>query len=169
MSCGLIEVAVEEIKTLVVRVTAAAYVTEGPLADASRNVTSVLQQRSDSSGTFGQNMHIVAGDRGMSGVLAGKKDQTRWAAYRVTGIMIGETQPLFGHLIESWRLDLFLAIAAQVSVAKIIGHNVYDIGFAGRRMERSEQEERKDKADELFHWTMAFRVSQANCAWFPHG
>lgn len=59
----------------------------------------------------------------MPGVQAGQKGGARRCADRAAGVGMRESKPLGGKPVEMQRGDLLLAIAAQMTVAEIIGHN----------------------------------------------
>ena len=90
MSSPLVQVTVEEIEALVVRVTCSANVTECPLADAARYVTGLLQQGGHGLGSLGKHMHVVAGNRRVSRVFARKEHEASRSANGVSGVMVGE-------------------------------------------------------------------------------
>ena len=82
-------------------------------------------------------MHVVAGDRGVPGVLAREKDQASRSANGVSRIVIGEAEAFLRHTIQSRRLDLLLSIASQVAVTKVVGHDVNNVRFARRGVENA--------------------------------
>ena len=61
---------------------------------------------------------------------AGEQSHAGWRADRCTGMEIRETYPIFGELIEYRGFDRWVAIAAKVLIAKVIGHDQDHIGFA---------------------------------------
>ena len=44
--------------------------------------------------------------------------------------MLGEADALLRHAIEAGRADEFLAVAAEVTVAEIVGEEIDDVGWA---------------------------------------
>ena len=42
----------------------------------------------------------------------------------MTSVVIGETKSLFCHLINAWGPHHFLAVAAEITVAEIVGEDV---------------------------------------------
>ena len=90
MSSALVQVTVEEIKALVVRVACSANVAERPLADAARHVTGLLQQGGHGLGSLGKHMHVVAGNRRVSRVFACKEHEASWSAHGVSGVVVGK-------------------------------------------------------------------------------
>ena len=104
---------------------------QGPFPDPPGFVTGFLEKRSNGDGALGKDMHVVTRDGGMSGVLAGKKNQSGWPANGVPGIVVSEAQALFGHTVEARGLDYFLPVATQISIAQIVAHDVDQVGFFG--------------------------------------
>lgn len=48
-------------------------------------------------------------------------------ADRTSGIGIGEAHPLRSHTVDAGRLDEPLTIAAQIAVAHVVTHYIYNI------------------------------------------
>jgi hypothetical protein len=51
----------------------------------------------------------------------------RRSAERTTAVEVGEARPLAGHLVKPRRLELRVAITAEVAVAEIVGINDDDV------------------------------------------
>ena len=116
MGSSLIQVTIEEIEALIVRMPAGAYVPKGPLAGSAGHVAGCLEKGSHGFRAFGQNMHVVACNRCVSRMFPSQENQARRTADGVTRIVIRETQPFLRHAVQSGSLDLFLPIASQVAV-----------------------------------------------------
>lgn len=127
---------------------------QGPFPDTPGFVTGLLEERGHGDGALGEDMHVVARDGRVGGVLAGKKNQAGWTANGMPGIMVGEAQPFFGHAVEAWGLDYFLPIATQVSVAQIVAHDVDQVGFRiglGQAELSPKEEHGQNEQGELIH------------------
>ena len=64
----------------------------------------------------------------MAPVGAGHEATSRRCANTTAGICLSKAKALFGELVDVGGLDLLLPVAAQVSVAEIIGHDEDDVG-----------------------------------------
>ena len=68
--------------------------------------------------------------------------------------MVGKQESLFRHFVDVGRLDDFLTIAAQISIAEIVRDDVNDIGFIIRfslAYGGGHKECRVHKKEEQFH------------------
>ena len=90
MGFALIEVAVKEIKALFVGMSGRTEMTQSPLPDSSGFVTGLLEQGGYGDRAFGQDVSVIACNGGVSGVLAGEKNQAGGSAYGVPGVVVGE-------------------------------------------------------------------------------
>ena len=62
-------------------------------------------------------------------VLPRQQGGARRRAHRSVGVEIRERHSLGGHSIEVGRFVVFVAVAANVTVTKIVGHDQYEIRF----------------------------------------
>ena len=74
----------------------------------------------------------VAADRGMAGVVAGHQATARRGADGAAGVALREAHALRGQAVEVRRLDLLLAVAAEVAIAQVVGQDENDVGRSGR-------------------------------------
>ena len=65
--------------------------------------------------------------------------------------MVREAKAFVRHAVQSGRLDLFLPIASQVAVPQVVGHDINDVWFAWRGMERAKQDKGKGKGYDFLH------------------
>jgi hypothetical protein len=80
----------------------------------------------------------VAAHAGAAVVLAGHEHAARGRADGGAGVEVGEAQALRGHAVEVGRGDDLLAVAAEIAVAEVIGHDPDEVGLRseGRRRKR---------------------------------
>ena len=79
---ALIEVTVKEIKALFVGMSGRTEMTQSPFADSSRFIAGFLEQGGYGNGSFGQDVHVVASDGGVGGVLADQVNEGAKAGKR---------------------------------------------------------------------------------------
>jgi hypothetical protein len=82
----------------------------------------------------------------MPDVLTQPEDQPGRTADRVTRVVVGESHSFSGHSIDVRSLDLLLPVAAEVSIAEVVGHDVDDVRarFGAGRKEWCNQEKGED-------------------------
>ena len=79
---------------------------------------------------------------GVAGVLSFEKATAGGCAHGAAGVVLGEADSFRGHPVEVGGLDDFLAVATEISVAKVIGKDVDNVGTgSGNKRERGEQNE----------------------------
>ena len=64
---------------------------------------------------------LVAADGGVAGVQAGDEGRAGRGADRCAGVVAGENHSVCGESVDVGRPELLLAVAAQVSVAEVVG------------------------------------------------
>ena len=62
-------------------------------------------------------------------VLSGQQSRARRRAHWTIGVKIREFHPFGGHRIEVGRSVVLVAIATNVTITKIVGHNQYEVRF----------------------------------------
>src|SRR5687767_5491946 len=70
---------------------------------------------------------LVVADRGVTEVLAGHQRAARRRAYRRAGVELREPHSFGGELVEVRRLDVTLAIAAELAEAEIVADDQDDV------------------------------------------
>jgi len=153
MCVDLVQVAVEMIEALFVRqpTCRAAHIAQSPFATEGRLVAGFLHHfgNGDVPIAKGLDFHSSAGvaaNERMTRMLAGHQDATRRSTNGGTSIELRELQSLTSHLVQPWRLDLALSVAAQITIAQIVGHDPNDVGLrsvdsSGRETNRQTSEE----------------------------
>ena len=74
----------------------------------------------------------------------------RRCANRTARVGLGEAQPLRRQLVDVRRGDVFSAVAAEVTVAEIIGQDEDDVGLVGAKSNRRRE---KEGGEEEFHFS----------------
>ena len=65
----------------------------------------------------------------MACIETSHQNAARRSTYSRAGIEISKPHPVLSESINMWGLDKLLTIAAQVTIAKVICHDVYDVRF----------------------------------------
>ena len=129
---GLVEVAHELVEALLPRHAVRADVSEAPLAEAARRVALLLEQLRDGH-VLREDRHAagVRANRGVSHVHPGHQDAPRGSANGAARIGVREDHALGRHAIDVRSEDLVLAVAAELAVAEVVGHDEHDVWRAG--------------------------------------
>ena len=131
----LAQIAVEIVKTLLVRHAFVAGHPQPPLADQARGIAGAAEHFGDGHILVSQHLGPgvlrprIAADAGVPRVQAGHQHAAGQGADGGPRIELREPQPLGGHAVEVGRLNDLLAIAAQVPVAQVVGKDEYDVWY----------------------------------------
>src|SRR4051812_12110646 len=87
------------------------------------------------------------------GEPSGREGHAARRTDRTADIKLIEFGPLTRELVKVWRIDQFVAVAAQISPAPIVGQNEDDVGraFGGGDGAAKSASEGKEKEGEVFH------------------
>ena len=156
VSVDLIEVAVEVVETLTEGMAFLSDLSQSPLSDEGSGVTRLLEGLGHGEVLFAQALsgHVsarVSADVSMAHVLAGHEDAPGRRADRAPRVEAGEFHALAGHAVETGGLDQFLAEAAEIPVAEVVGHDEDQVGLGGG--EGGSREEDEDKEELAGHST----------------
>src|SRR5262249_7858019 len=137
VSMLLIEIAEEGIESAGVRNTSCGRAAKSPFPEDRRLVTGALQKirYCDFSWANTGLGFLVAANRGVAGMQSGHQGAARGRAHGTAGIGLCESHSLSGDPIEIRCGDLFLSVAAEIAVSKIVGKDEKNIG--SRRNRRS--------------------------------
>src|SRR5262249_15136963 len=117
----LVEVAEEVVKPLAVGDAGAARLPQTPLADETRAVAGPLEHLGH-GGVLGPQRHQrVAANLGVPGVPARHQTTAGWRADGAAGVALRESNTVGGELVEVWRQNLLLPVAAEIAVPQIVG------------------------------------------------
>jgi len=147
MCLSLANVAVEVVKALFLRVSGGVDDAKAPFAECAGGIAGVLENTCDCLGAFFQrplacnrgaedpscvtsNLYVVA-NLGAAAVQARHEDATGWGTDGVSAVVLSEFHSFGGEAVNIGGLDFFLAVAAQVRVAEIVGDDVDDVGLSG--------------------------------------
>src|SRR5262245_40342752 len=120
MRADLIQVAEEVVEALAVRDAGRVDLAEAPFADEAGAVANPFEHFGDRGVLGPQRDKSVAADVSMAGVFAGHQTAARRGTNRTAGVALREAHTLGGQAIEVRRLNLLLAVAADIAVALII-------------------------------------------------
>src|SRR5262245_16952871 len=128
---------------------------QAPLANKARHITERLEQTGDGDVLLAQRDKRVAADGAVAGVLAGHEGAAAGSADGAAGVKLRELHPRGGQLVDVRRLDLVLAIAAEVAIAQIVGKDEDDVrlAFLARRARRDGDEPASDhqRQEQTYH------------------
>lgn len=122
---------------------------ETPFSKRSRRVSRETKELGEDEGFRGKRGSILT-PRNISPEVAfprvkpGHEDGAGGAADGVSRVVLGETKALRSQTIDVRRLQFFLAIAGEISVAEVVCEDVDDVG-GGVSAEREEQEMEADE------------------------
>ena len=94
------------------------------------------RRNSDDGGAGGDG--LLEADREAVLIAAGEEGGARGGTDAAVGVGLGETDALGGEPVEVGRLVVAAAIAGEVGVAEVVGHDEEDVG-PGRGAERSKE------------------------------
>lgn len=156
MGITLAIVAVEAVETLTDGRAGGVGGPEPPFSKSSGSITGGLECFSDGNGfssdrpLSGKKAAIlgvaIISDFGMTEVTAGEEDAACGGADGGSSVVMGEAHTVFGELVEVRSLDFFLPVAADFSVAEIVGENENDVRFLSGL-----ETGREEKGKEHFH------------------
>ena len=138
---GLVEVAEEIIKALVVRRGRAVLVAEAPFTDERGVIAGLFEQAGDGAVLGFQPDLGIAADGGVAGVLAGHEHAARRRADGGAGVELREAQALRRQPVDVRCGDLLLPVAPEVAVAEIVGEDEDDVGPRIRGGQRAHHEQ----------------------------
>lgn len=95
---------------------------------------------SDSEFVFGDGEFAVATDGGVAVVFACHEGATGRVANGGAGVVAGEADAVGGELVDVWGGEIFLTVGGDVVVTQVIGDDVDDVGFRGKRGDEEEAE-----------------------------
>ena len=139
----LAEVAIEVVEALAFGRAAGARAAQAPLAVARGPVPEVAQALGEGDLPVGERplslglvrappaVLPVRAHLGVAGVLAREEDAARRGADRRAGVPVGEPDTALGDGVDARRLDVLLAVAAELAGAQVIHEDDHDVG-AGR-------------------------------------
>ena len=131
---ALVEVAEEFVEALICGDSVGlAGEAEAPLAEEAGGVAGLVKNFGDGDVVLEQAFAVtlvgVAADAGVAGVEPLHEAGPRRRADRVAGVGVGEAHALAGEAVDVRSEDLFLAVAAKVAPAEIIGEDEDDVGL----------------------------------------
>ena len=75
----------------------------------------------------------------VTGMEARHENTAGGSANRRSGVAVGEEETLFGHTVDVGCHDVLRAVAAEIGIALVIGHDEDDVGRGGARGSQSEE------------------------------
>src|SRR4029450_647909 len=133
----LVEKAKGGVESLLVGHPRRARLALAPFADDPGAIAALAQHFGDRH-FLGAERHIafgqaaVAADPRMTGVLAGQERRARRRTHRAAAVVLREPGPLTRELVDRRRLELRLAVGAEIAVAESGGLNQQNVRGAAR-------------------------------------
>ncbi len=124
---------------------------QAPFAERPGGVAGVFEQPGEGGHRRIERRHAVlvavAPAVDAAGVLAGHQVGPRRGTDRITRVMIGKPYPLGRQAVDVGRLQLLLAVTAEVPVAQVVGQDVDHVGWGGKGSGRGAQRGEADQAE----------------------
>src|SRR5947207_818404 len=127
MGVDVVEVAGKFVEAFFQRSSGCIFVTQSPLANQACMITRIAQYLSHCQVLWPQSLAAVTANKCVAGVQAGHQRATRRSTNSASRVEIRETNSLRCEFVQIRGLNSGLAIATQITIAKIIGDNQDDV------------------------------------------
>ena len=154
-------VAIEAIEPHVERLADAARRAKAPLAKQAGRIARFLQYVRHGDGVrrhwllaFRHEFRIAT-HHCMTDVFARQQRATRRSAHGASGIVLREFHALFRQGIDVRRLEMRLAVTAQITIAEVVCQNVDHVGWSVRVSVTNESQRHQHCYEYFFHWFLS--------------